>query len=68
VQFEPSGATFDIERGDHIILLFPIFEGGERWAWEYDIEMLDDGIIIGNNSKFPMQGWDSRGEEILILG
>lgn len=64
VTFEPSGAEYAIEAGDHLIVEWPEGPGGLLGAVEHS----PSGLVIGEPGNGLSRIWNSNGEELSILG
>ncbi|WP_328913318.1 MULTISPECIES: hypothetical protein [unclassified Streptomyces] len=64
VQFEPSGAEYVVRAGDHLIVEWPDGPGGLLGG----IDHSPDGLVISEPGNGLSRIWNSRGEELSILG
>ncbi|MBM9440928.1 hypothetical protein JT723_34430 [Streptomyces bryophytorum] len=64
VTFEPSGAEYVVESGDHLIIEWPNGPGGLLGSVEHS----PDGLVIGEPGNGLSRIWRSSGEELSILG
>lgn len=64
VTFEPSGAEYVVEAGDHLIVEWPDGPDGLLGS----IDRLPDGLVISERGNGLSRIWNSKGEELSILG
>lgn len=67
VLFEPSGAEYDVQPGDHLIIEWP--EGGEESGGLLPgIDHSPEGLVISEPGTGLCRIWNANGEELSILG